>query len=487
MHALLSDLRRYRRNLPVQAMPASIAYRTRKYVRRHSLAIALGAVIVSLGSLYIVREIQLRKEAQLAYASAEQEATAARQVSTFLTSLFRVADPGEDRANSLTARELLDRGAERIARDLEDQPAVAGRLMDTMADVYVLLGMYGKSTGLYEEAVDLLDAGGAGQSVEQSLALSGLGDAYTRLGRFDDARRVLERSLGIFGDGPESVERASVVRTLGTLDMREGRIDDAEGRLLEAKSIADRVLAADDPDRAEYLAALARVYFDSGRNEAAEPLYLEAIAIMEQAYGADYPHLAILLENLGNLYNQMERYDDAAIYLKRGLALRESTLSGDHPMVSYSLMNLSALLVNTNQLDEAEPYLLQAIDIQQRIFEPDDYRLGLSRYNLAELHYKRGELEPATALAEQALGAFERQLDARHRFIGHVTLLLGQIHSRGGNVEAADTMFARSYDVFQDRPADDPVRRDMVEKYADYLQSTGRGEQAATLREELDG
>ena len=40
----------------------------------------------------------------------------------FLVDLFRTSDPSEARGNSLTAREVLDKGATRVATQLTSQP-----------------------------------------------------------------------------------------------------------------------------------------------------------------------------------------------------------------------------------------------------------------------------------------------------------------------------------------------------------------------------
>ena len=50
-----------------------------------------------------------RLTAGRAESQARQEAETARQVSSFVTGLFKVIDPSEARGNSITARELLDR------------------------------------------------------------------------------------------------------------------------------------------------------------------------------------------------------------------------------------------------------------------------------------------------------------------------------------------------------------------------------------------
>ncbi len=48
------------------------------------------------------------------------------------------------RKNS-AAREILDKGSERIARELNGQPIIEADLMETMGRVYQNLGLYGRA------------------------------------------------------------------------------------------------------------------------------------------------------------------------------------------------------------------------------------------------------------------------------------------------------------------------------------------------------
>ena len=54
-----------------------------------------------------------------------------------------MSDPSEGVGSTITAREILDKGAARIETELADQPAIQATLMDTMGTVYTGLGLYG--------------------------------------------------------------------------------------------------------------------------------------------------------------------------------------------------------------------------------------------------------------------------------------------------------------------------------------------------------
>jgi hypothetical protein len=85
---------------------------------------------------------------------ANREAEAARRVPASWCGCSRCR-PSEARGNSITAREILDTGAARIAQELAGQPEVQGRLMNTMGTVYQSLGLYQESAALYRQSLDV--------------------------------------------------------------------------------------------------------------------------------------------------------------------------------------------------------------------------------------------------------------------------------------------------------------------------------------------
>ncbi len=87
-------------------------------------------------------------------AHAEIEAETAKQTTNFMVGLFNVADPSEARGNSITAREIMDKGAARIGKELTAQPAIQATLMETMGTVYTSLGLYDQAARLLRSALD---------------------------------------------------------------------------------------------------------------------------------------------------------------------------------------------------------------------------------------------------------------------------------------------------------------------------------------------
>ncbi|NIN70410.1 MAG: protein kinase, partial [Gemmatimonadetes bacterium] len=141
-NGLALDIQRLLHNQPVMARAPSTGYRIGKFVQRHkagtSFAAVLLAVLVGFAVTMSIQAARIAEERD----RANSEAATAQQVSDFLVRLFEVSDPSEALGNTITAREILDRGAERIETELGDQPLVRADLMNTMGVVYKSLGLY---------------------------------------------------------------------------------------------------------------------------------------------------------------------------------------------------------------------------------------------------------------------------------------------------------------------------------------------------------
>jgi non-specific serine/threonine protein kinase/serine/threonine-protein kinase len=145
-NALSADVRRYLNNEPVSAGPPSATYRAGKFVRRHRLGVAAAtALVLLLATFAAAMAVQVRRTAR--------ERDKAERLATFMVDLFKVSDPSEARGNTITAREVLDKGAERISRELNAEPETKATLMVTIGNVYASLGLYDPGAVLLEEAL----------------------------------------------------------------------------------------------------------------------------------------------------------------------------------------------------------------------------------------------------------------------------------------------------------------------------------------------
>src|SRR5262249_51784457 len=134
------------------AGPPSTTYRVEKFVRRHRVGVAVATSVLILLVLFATTmAVQARRIAR-ERDRANREATTTKQVSDFLVGLFRVSDPSESRGMTLTAREILAKGAQQLD-SLRDQPTVQARLEETIGTVDTGLGLYVDAQPLLENAL----------------------------------------------------------------------------------------------------------------------------------------------------------------------------------------------------------------------------------------------------------------------------------------------------------------------------------------------
>ena len=149
---LAADLERHRRRLPVLARAGNRRYLAARFVRRHAWGLAAGVLIplaVLIGvAIHVERLGDERDRAEFAAAQAEREAAKARQITDYLVSLFRAADPAQAAGREITAVELVERGIDETERLAED-PAL-------QAEMFRVLGQVSQALGQYQSAAELL-------------------------------------------------------------------------------------------------------------------------------------------------------------------------------------------------------------------------------------------------------------------------------------------------------------------------------------------
>jgi serine/threonine-protein kinase len=239
--ALAQDIRRFRERQPIIARPDSARYRMKKFVGRHRVGVAVASLLVLALAGAASRERVLRNRAEV-------ESLKAREVEDFLVRVFDVADPFARKqadGGTVTARQLLDRGASRIDSTLVDQPEVQAELRSVLGRVYANLGLFDQATPLLE--------------------------------------RALAQRRSVYGPLHASV--ASDMDQLGAVLMRQDRYDDAEPLLRDALDQRRRLLGNANAETAETLEHLATLFEHRGDLAAAEPLHREALAIRQSVLG----------------------------------------------------------------------------------------------------------------------------------------------------------------------------------------------------------
>lgn len=373
-NAVAMECRRYLRREPVMARPPSPGYLLRRFMQRNRRVVAAGSVAITaviggagVATLGYVRATEAEQVAR-------QEAETAKEVSGFLVDLFEVSDPGEARGNSITAREVLDRGAVRIHSELVGQPEIQAALMSTMGNVYTSLGLYQEAKSLLVEALEKTEETHGRDSLAAARVAYELAVVHRRLRDLDAAEPLFRQAL----------------------EIREGK-GDTYGNLV-----------------AQTLNSLAILQIRRGEFSEAENLWLRALSIYESDLHRDETELAKVLNNIGGLYSMLERGADAIPFLERSLAIRTKILEPGHPSLAESQHNLAVINLELGNYDAAETWESQALDTKRIILPADHPDLALSQHNYATILVRLKRYAEAEDLYLSVLDSQERVLGAEH-------------------------------------------------------------------------
>src|SRR6202795_2278156 len=217
VEALADDLGRHLRGQPVRARHGDWRYNTAKFLRRHVWAVTSVAAAFLALALFGGVTAWENHRIELAREATAMERDRAQQVSAFLVDVFSQADPFNARGKEPTAKDLLDRGAEKISGNLNLQPEVRAQLLESIGLAY-------RRQGFSERAIPLLEQAVAIRRLERPLdkghvavALANLARALSDSGNLISAEADLEQAVALSasGAGSRPIETADILVQFG--------------------------------------------------------------------------------------------------------------------------------------------------------------------------------------------------------------------------------------------------------------------------------
>ncbi len=434
--ALAHDIRRYLDGLPVSARAASVRYRLRKFVRRHWLVVgASSLIILSLAGGLIATTWQARKTAL--------QARRAETVKAFLVDLFAMADPWESTGQTMTPREMLDRGAAGIDSQLAGQPRIQAEILGIVGRLYHKLGEPERARPLLERAVALQREFFGRRDPQLAKTLGWLAAVLEDQGELDPAEPLFRESLEILRavHGEEHPDVATALNDLAVLRKEQGDLDEAEQLHRQALALRRKVLGNDDLAVSSSLNNLAVILMQKGELDEAGKLFEETLAIRRRAYGNRHVAVANTLHNLMILRRRQQDYVAAEPLAREALAIRRDLLPEDHPDITYSLFNLAAILRARGNLAQAEPMFREAIARATRTYGEDHYVVAGMQNVLGALLREKGELAEAEEASRRALAVLRERLPTNHPQLAVTLLELGRtIQARGRGAKAEELL-----------------------------------------------
>jgi serine/threonine protein kinase/tetratricopeptide (TPR) repeat protein len=466
---LSEDIRRFLAGEPVLARRPTWRYRAGKFVGRHRLPLAGALLAFVLVLAFGVSRARLAADLARERDQAREQAEAAHRVAGFLQDIFRVADPGAARGETVTARELLDRGAARVREELRGEPAVQATLLDTIGNVYRRLGLYERAAPLLEDALATRRRVLGEDHLDTAASLEDLGELQRERGYYAAAEGLLRRAMVVRERrlGPNAPEVAQSLHELGRVLRQQGRYPEAEG--LCRRALAIREARPGDPAAvADTLESLAGVLRDEGRDAEAEPLAERATATIRHTAGGDAIGLAGALDLLAGVEEDRGNLVGAEAAAEEALTIRRRVLGHRHPMVGLSLTVLADVLVEKGDAAAAEKLYREALSVLVPGFGDGNVSVAAAREGLARALLETGALGPAEAACQQALAVRRQSLGEWHPATLSSLRLLGRIRTAQGRTTEAEAIFR---DVLEHRRRTLPPGHPQI---ADSLLDLGR-------------
>ena len=330
-------------------------------------------------------------------------------MSAFLRALFTSNNPLETLGRTMTGQELLDRGVQRIDRELSGQPDLQASMLASLGSVYAEMGLGKLGLPLIERSLALREAIFGRDHLEVAESLHFLGRIRSRsLSDYPTAVSLLTRAVDIRDRvaGADDAALAPVLSELGIALWHAGKYEDGQAALGRAVAIGERV---GSPDLHKWLANLAMLEQDLGDFAAAEALLRRALDLGVKQTGRRGVPVAPTMYNLGTLLRAQEKFEEARALLEEVNADEERTWGQGR---LYTWGELGELYFAIGELDRAREFLDRAIAIGTR------ERATSEPYELSAPFLYRGRLLLAQGRPAEALVDLERALAIRRRRLG---------------------------------------------------------------------
>ncbi|MEW6733365.1 MAG: serine/threonine-protein kinase [Acidobacteriota bacterium] len=392
------DIRRHLAGHPVIARKDTFSYRSAKFIRRNKFPLAIASLLLcALIGVFVTIIVQSARIAR--------ERDKAQRVSAFLVELFETSEPNKAQGNVITAQDILDKGAERIINEFNDQPEIQAKLMGTMGTVYFRQGLYDKALPLLEGALKI--------------------------------------NRQTFGNKHQEV--ASCLNNLGLLFMEKGNYQRAKPLLHEALAINRQYFGNKDLRVAANLNNLAIVSQHKGEYRVSETYYREAVAIRRELLGNEHPDVAKTINNLSGALREIGEYGEAEQLAREAIAIYKKSLGPDGISTSMAnaISNLATIEMEIGNYDTAEPLFRQAVTIKRKLLGKEHFEIARSLNGLAMVCYEKGDYATAQSLLTETIAMFEKLL-REHQLTAISKKNLARVREANQDYQEAERLYRQS-------------------------------------------
>ena len=403
---MAADLARHLKDEPVLAGAPSVGYRTRKFVRRHRIAVVTASIVVLALALGIVGTTVGLFRARRAEAAVRREAAISERVAGFMSNALGSVD--SNRMGRVMIDDLKMRATEQgLGAELDP---VLSRLSGTDTARRLLgeeiLGRAAKNVDVEGKDDPLVTAG-----LEHTIAVT-----FNRLGFPDAAEpyalRALETRERLLG--PDSRDTLRTSQLMCGIRYSQGRFHEGEAFARETLEARKRALGPEDRDTLKSMSDLAIELQQLGRHDEAEKLYVESLALHRRVLGPEDPQTLGVVNDLGFLYEKQGRFGEAEPLHRSNLEIRERVLPPNHTETLWSVFNLAWSCLELGKTDEAAELADRCLDARRQVLGSEHPQTIMALHMKARTTLAQKRYREACDLFREELEGWERFGSSRH-------------------------------------------------------------------------
>lgn len=395
---MANDLARFLAARPVDARRGRWLYHARLFVQRNRWPLVAGSALLATVIGFTWRNVLSEREARL-------QAEVAERTTEFLMSAFSLSDPTRAERNDFTAREVLDRGRDRVDEELVGQPRVRARLLEALGNAYRGINEGSAGTTLLETAAQLYLTPAVNDPIAaaRSLRAEALG-LHALSGSTEDAERAAQRALDLLvrHAGGDDLLLADGYGTLALMLNYNGKEHQALGAARKALALRETG-RADTLSLARSHADLCSVIAGTGEYAQALPDCKRAQALHVKAGATHTNDYRMLLRELQSVLGNHGDHEGSLRVGRERMALTRELFGEGSSVLAVARVGFAGTLAGSGLYEEAAALFAEEIPNVLRHNGAGSTQYARALFSAGLFEYERGEFDRAEPLLRQAL------------------------------------------------------------------------------------
>ncbi|MES1146881.1 MAG: tetratricopeptide repeat protein, partial [Solimonas sp.] len=354
------------------------------------------------------------------------------------------ADPFQSQDKQVTAKELLDKAANKIETNLNDQPEVKARLLEAIGEAYLNQGQSQSAIQYLNQALQMQRKHLSDEHEKLQLipVLNNLGRAYSDTGDFESANQVLKEALDYYNDREfVSPGRLQTLINNGALEIKASHLTAAQHYYEQALDVAQQLYGNKHTDTAGVLMSLAQVLIWQGNYSHAEPIFRQVVDIYHQQLpNRDPDRMLADLSHAEALY-YLKQFAEASTLANQVLFDQKTVFGNSNPQLINTYYILSELDLATGQTNAAEQAARKGLEIANNTLGDGNYMTAEMHSAVANVLIRKKQYGEAQTEAALSLKELQSELPPDHQYIASAEFLLAAaLTGLHRNAEAASLL-----------------------------------------------